>query len=205
MQDGHCGLCRTLPSCPRQYAFTNQIEPLSSWIDQVASEVIATIKFSGRNHVTIDQNAIVMLCGELAEIDNIDLALADRLGRPVATSGICRRQPFGHGKHRPRRGLWRCRDGRCIIARLRRCGTVVQTRQPRGAGMINRTKFRRASTWQSWKSPTCCQKNFANNAKFIAPCTFSVRTDSRVGRGPGRNRRRILGSSETKRERSKRD
>ena len=84
-QDGHCGFSRTLPTCPREHVFSNDVEALYPWIDQVASETIATMQYSVRHQVPIDPDAMVMLCGELAQVPDIDLALADRLRRPVAT------------------------------------------------------------------------------------------------------------------------
>lgn len=84
-QNGRCGLCRALPPCPRELAYVDDIDSLLPWIDQVVSETLATIKYSARNQVAVDKDAVMMLCGELARMEGMDVAFADRLRRPVAT------------------------------------------------------------------------------------------------------------------------
>tara|TARA_R110002049_G_scaffold27321_3_gene94418 strand:+ start:56836 stop:58044 length:1209 start_codon:yes stop_codon:yes gene_type:complete len=83
-QSGRCGLSRVLPNCPRQVFYAEDVDSLHPWIEQVAKEIQATLKFAARNQSDVDPDAVVMLCGDLAHIEGIDVAFANFLQRPVA-------------------------------------------------------------------------------------------------------------------------
>ncbi len=82
---GHCGLCRPLPAFtqPSQvHADINQLEP---WLEEIASEIDATMRYADRLTGKPKSSHPVLISGPVAQINGVDQLLATLLGRPVAT------------------------------------------------------------------------------------------------------------------------
>ena len=85
---GTCGLCRSLPACeelttsPLESMLAIDVEP---WIDEIARQIKATIRFANRNGTGADDSDPILICGSAAVLPGLDQALAARLERPVAT------------------------------------------------------------------------------------------------------------------------
>ena len=84
-----CGLCRSLPPVdPETAALISKGEVVLSdvlpWLADIANEINATLNYSNRANMCGDSKAPILICGELASIEGLDVELATRANRPVA-------------------------------------------------------------------------------------------------------------------------
>ncbi|MGB7345696.1 MAG: hypothetical protein WBD20_15885 [Pirellulaceae bacterium] len=87
---GGCGLSRSLPAIPSEILQTIgdgdlQLDDLQPWLADIASEISATMAYSQRANMCDDGGETLLICGEVAAVPGIDVALATLTNRPVAT------------------------------------------------------------------------------------------------------------------------
>ncbi|TWU49797.1 hypothetical protein [Rubripirellula reticaptiva] len=80
-----CGLCRVLPVCESDAVRSNHCDELEPWLDTVAQEYEATIRYANRVGAEIDTQSPVLIAGRLAAIAGVGRMLASMINRPVAT------------------------------------------------------------------------------------------------------------------------
>ncbi len=82
---GRCGMCRPLPACGQTDGPIDRVERIEAWLETVAEEVTATIRYVDRLRGASSSARPVLLCGDVATIAGVDEVLATFLERPVAT------------------------------------------------------------------------------------------------------------------------
>ncbi len=78
------GLCRKLPALNTKIRGAISIDNIAPWLDTIAQEIDATLKYSRRLDQTPNDSLPIMLAGPLAAISDIDAAIASRIQFPVA-------------------------------------------------------------------------------------------------------------------------
>jgi len=82
---GRCGMCRALPACNATDGPVDSVERIESWLETVAKEITATLRYVERLEGGDSSDRPALLCGEIAKIPGVDEALATLLEQPVAT------------------------------------------------------------------------------------------------------------------------
>jgi hypothetical protein len=82
---GRCGMCRALPALDATDGPVDSVERIESWLETVAKEITATVRYVDRLSGGTSFNRPVLLCGDIAKIRGVDEALATLLEHPVAT------------------------------------------------------------------------------------------------------------------------
>ncbi len=94
--EDHCGLCRPLPAFTLPSDGLAGIDQFEPWLETIADEINATLRYSGRASNTSVQAKPVLICGTVAETEGVDAVLATQLGRPVAVWRYAsRKRPIG--------------------------------------------------------------------------------------------------------------
>jgi hypothetical protein len=83
-EDNACGLCRHLPACTVALSDRPDVVEFESWLQQLAFEFDATSRYVSRLTGQRNDRDPVLICGSVASIPGVDVALATMLGRPVA-------------------------------------------------------------------------------------------------------------------------
>lgn len=93
---GKCGLTRALPAFDVGNGIPTDVEQMESWLESIASEITATTRYVQRLSAQTPGKRPVLMCGNVAKVPGVDVALATMLGIPVASWRYSRRlRPVG--------------------------------------------------------------------------------------------------------------